>query len=1277
MALTFTRALTVEPGGAITSRQMVSLARAIKDRERSGIGDWAWRKAMLWFNLFRLPLNPDGASWYSQGVFFEAFQHVAPELGYNWPLNSPGEPNGAALSNVMMQFVFGLAPYLYSEPGRLEAGLDEDGNPVGLPMWIGNGPPETPAEWWEMGKQQRGAIDPASGAQFVPALETAQKFFEIVTPQYSPHGKAYGGFFPSPIELLPNCGATEETGLFVQSYQYFFTALNAAVSTAGFHGSVSTVNGVPRITYAGSCPLLTDNTAAGHVVYIAPLPFAWYVAVNDGAGNVVWDRFDRTEWILGPFEGIGVLSREDSGLLHRAIWMFAAEFRGSREQRAEDNFSIEEIAFEFQAFAEQQYHLSPNIARFSGGQLEAVYPLFRLTGATTFAKGQVFTFLGESGGTTHQYADGFVLSACHVSATRLVSATTVELVDDGSVIASIKLEPDPNNSNQASALFTFKTARTSPNLSVRLGSAVEFQSATGKIEVECNEIAEYKGNWWDFYLMLRMSATGGGDLESAGVDGGGLDCTFSRAIWDNYQANACITNLVSPGPRGQADWVTDNPVFEAARRLSREQVRVLSRQQFRSYAVENGKSVVRFYRHVRGVMGLPEDAVDCFESIAPSKTAVEPGELVRGEEYIVRGTSGNVTYKGASFGPEQRFIADGASFFSATGDCQVFVWNGIRHMAFPKGWTNEWAMFIETKAYRPNVESEFKPEAFADFFTFHNRCMFLNQGPANGAFTRHITYNNRTMVVGNEDNSQFSTLLQSARASNDFLTPEGPSGYNYAINFNSTFVTADFYRSCQIYKAPYEVDEAVIEFADGIEIVKLTFNGRFQFDPAAPASVAADASAWNSAEVTALHDTELYRTDDNALREYARHQADAAYQPSWKVGDAAVYNTAGVRDLRGSVYPHFFFVRLMEEPYEDGNDRIQDTDARCTIDAMLHAEVAIRAGCEGFIDDATSLAVTCEAGEGGLFDYRFSNLCFDAFGGAYIGAFALTLRPDNPSGFGPLPNTLMYAEVFNRLSSCVNLLTRARVMLPFHVECKSTLYEGDQAVTPDWPTNPQPGCVSGCGPYAVLWQGCPPAANNLISESEWGNCGLSVTTQSSGGINTYECPVEGGPQFYVTTNRTVVDYRVLVDGDAYLAVPVAWRDQIASIGGFIGPYTEVATTSRCDTATAQAQADGCCEGYQVPLTCAPELWDGDAGKGWTNCFQSEEIERIEECRMLSSGTIDPRTPPCGAPFVGMHNEQCDGGEPTQRCANSSSRVIGFEIYTDPGFFVTVPLVDLP
>jgi hypothetical protein len=98
--------------------------------------------------------------------------------------------------------------------------------------------------------------------------------------------------------------------------------------------------------------------------------------------------------------------------------------------------------------------------------------------------------------------------------------------------------------------------------------------------------------------------------------------------------------------------------------------------------------------------------------------------------------------------------------------------------------------------------------------------------------------------------------------------------------------------------------------------------------------------------------------------------------------------------------------------------------------------------CEGFIDGQTSLAITCKTGFGNLYDYRFRNLCFDAFSGTFNRRF-LPGRSRRRSGQGSARSrTRSCMPMFTTGLRCWNLLTRARVMLPFGVECRTQNFTG-------------------------------------------------------------------------------------------------------------------------------------------------------------------------------------------------------------------------------------------
>lgn len=496
MPIYFPTAPRVAPGQDVLSSQMAGLARAINPRTLSGLGNMHWRLAYYWDKLFAQVRNPsaDGLQWAPQREWWDLYAYIQPESGAEWPLTDPGMPEGANLANVMAQFVFG-SPYLYGEADRLSI----------VPMRLPNGAaPATPWEIHTLGKLQRGVIDPRDGSQYVPALEAAESFLRVVTPPYNSHGKSYGGYAPTPESGSPALCRDLSGDPIARNLLLKFTALSTGVQTAGLHGTITTDSqGHPVVTYAGTCPWESMDTAQGHVLAIARLPIATYVAVNNtppGGADLVLavDRLPTADWLEGPYTGEPMLQHHDGQQLGRAVWWFASEFRGSTQQRAVDEYDITQIAFDFESFLTSQYHLAPNLGRRSGGGLEALYPRATLTASAP--TGSLLTFERERR-TSHRYASGYVLTVVAAEATGLSAATSIELVGDGEVLARVALTPDAGH--RASVLRTIAGDRTPRDITVRLASSSSLSSG-GSIAVETTELFPYKPQFWDAYLVLRL-----------------------------------------------------------------------------------------------------------------------------------------------------------------------------------------------------------------------------------------------------------------------------------------------------------------------------------------------------------------------------------------------------------------------------------------------------------------------------------------------------------------------------------------------------------------------------------------------------------------------------------------------------------------------------------------------------------------------------------------------------------------------------------------------------
>ncbi len=1259
--LSFSKAPAVAKGDPITSKQFSALAKSFNDRIRSGVGDAAWRIGWCEFNLWRQPRNPsaDGFVFPSQAEFFDIFQHLESEtdLGSTWPVTGPGEPEGINLANVMGQFVFGL-----SNPNDPASGLDSEDIRLNFGLPFLRTPDPTIEDYWDIGKAQRGVYEPTSGAQNTPAFDRAQDFFRVVQPYWSPHGKAYGGWLPSPVQLLSNCGGTPITGQGTPSYEIKFTALQSGLDTSSFHGSVA---GDPAVvTYAGSCPCGSDNGGAGHVLGIAYAPFVYYVFVADGTGDIVngcgydVDVFPIADWIEGPYTGEGRLKHTVSNKLARSLWAFQTDFHGTPGQRTPDTFKIESIAFDNQDFFTRQYPLAPNIGVVEGAELVGVYPRVEFdAGVSKRVKAGTRGTFAE--GATHVYAVGFVLGGVFAKATLLKQTCSVEFLDGTEVIAKLILTPDQNG---AALAVKFLKDAGQVELRIRLSDDAVFTSADGQIVCEATEQLEYKPQFWDAYLVSRFGASFGGSPIVGGVDGRGKDTDFAKSIFDNFIAVGAINNYA--GVRAQAEWINSNPVFDAARRVSKA-VRVLRRQQLVSYEVTGGKSVLYFKRYpqVPGIDGR-EVGADMFAGIAPPVKPVNSGELIEGETYIARAASGRIIYRGAAYSNNATFTATTEKEFQTHGDALLYVRDGIRQTALKKGLTNEWVGFLQTKCYHPSPTSVWKPDAYPDYFAWCNRCHFYS-GTAPSLLKHFFNYNHSTSPL---DPDTFTPILNDMAAQAQFVSPEAPPGYNYAAGSNTDpdYITSDFLKSCQIYEAPFEIEGCVVDYPEtppeggdwaAEQIIKVTLKSRLRAHADAPAIVDKDPLTWSTGERDALAG-ESYRTPDNAVREYLLSLVDGGRNCTFKTGDAGIASL--IADLPdnpfGSCYPHFFLVQLVGEPFDDDNDSQESHDTRCTVDEFQKMEFYLRAMCEGFVDARTSKEIICDTGLGNLYDYTFENLCFDAFGGRWIGAFSLASRPDSPTGYGPLPNTLMYADVFNRLSSAVNLLDKARLDLPLQFMAREYRYYDERDITLIELT----GICTTVGTCAAYQDniGVPFATTLDGSTSPNPTDWAAFTTISSDrGGNLTGCP------YKVSGGRKTTEYRVEVLPDFLDAVPTELQELIENnqTGFLVDRSKSVGTYKR--ESVSEPDADRC------PL-------GGGGGAHWTEGTEhyrwTSDPVGTTDCIFVSSGLLEADPPP---PFDGAIGRTGSIPE-TIFCGSGSSTSVALNLIAESNAFIQVPVSDL-
>lgn len=716
----------------------------------------------------------------------------------------------------------------------------------------------------------------------------------------------------------------------------------------------------------------------------------------------------------------------------------------------------------------------------------------------------------------------------------------------------------------------------------------------------------------------------------------GNDYSQAKAISDSLFEHGCVLGSY---PSAQRNDISANPVFQAARRWSRF-YRVMRRQELVSYAVSGGTATLKFRRTAYGVTGA-----DAWAGIAPPSHAIASGELLNGEEYIVRGTTGGVSYASQRFTIGQRFTASGATEYTQDGDAAPWVYDGIRHAALAKGWTNEWVFFLQTHVFQPAFNSIWKPEVYADFFGWGERALFYL--PSSTPEFREFANTTAAFSV-DPDTGADEFEPETTRAT--WINPEAPTGYRYSSGSNSTANEA-FRKSCQVYEKPFEVQSCTLEFSGPEQIVVLTLTERPRAHENAPATVAEDPNTWSADDLARLDGThgtypEDYRTPDNALREYLRWANGDHGKPSLKTGDHG-YGSSPSPTPWGNVMPTFHFLKLIPEAREDNDDEMDANDTRMLAETHQQAEWYLRAMCEGYVDGNTTAARTCRnTSDAGLYDYTWENLCFEAHGGRDCGAFPVDVRDDRPAGFGPLPNTLTYAEVHNRLCQVANLLTKLRLDVPLQWSTRTLTYRGETDVGID------EGTFGYCDDTTYeTWvdNQKPPPATTLLSDSGWTVEATAPTlqgTQSAG----LDC-ADGGNDWVLSNYRTDTEWKVEIAPGWTDAVPTEIQDLVTL--GSVGTLAQrIELLERHDRRDEDPRT--ACDGV-------PGSW-----QWYTDTLVDNEVT----CVLLAPGTVSSGVPPAGD----FGARKVVGGA---ICGYGSIHSIIWAMLAFPGAFIEVPLSDLP
>lgn len=491
----------------------------------------------------------------------------------------------------------------------------------------------------------------------------------------------------------------------------------------------------------------------------------------------------------------------------------------------------------------------------------------------------------------------------------------------------------------------------------------------------------------------------------------------------------------------------------------------------------------------------------------------------------------------------------------ARADAMAGIRDAIAAKAPKKGWSNRWCFFSEFFRYKDSSSSVWKPPVLADWAALSDRCVHwtATYPPIDKQLQRHFN---------------FSTTEDAKRS----YAPEVAPGYRYALNLNGS-AGEGHYRSCRIYEPPIEIESAETVIEGGREIVKVTLTGRLHHHHSmAPASIARTTTTWDRAALTA--EAADYRTAENAMREYLLNQEDNSYQcEKTGPGNAAANSPILLEPGTpwGACYPQMFFVKLMPEPWSDGNDSSDANDTVMTHEQMSHAELWLRVLSEGFVDGQTSIQYGCATGVNAVFDFRWETLCYQATGMPWIGTMPskvtrdlrqAEIRPDRPAGYGPLPTTITTSEIWNQYARILNRLHDVRVMLPFSLETRTFRDNATKAVSgiedSDGNAVTCPGTTFGPG---FIYRGDAGDVKATTEVAGWAPASAAysqvVAAFAEDGSGHFACGWQVGVQ------REETEYRFsLVDPDAKWAMPESWRDQLATDGQFlaISELTQAPTT---------------------------------------------------------------------------------------------------------------------
>ena len=985
MAVDYTKATPVDVEDGVFSQDYNRLALAFNDRLKNGVGDPTWR--LLWYahSLVRGMRNPNGFLYAAEDEWWKVYSHIKEASGITWPAASAGVPEGVNVANPLGAFIYGLAPTVVNEEGRVNgsgefdpAGTTLATAPTGVPLFLSDGGLHAPAniaDYWTLSKYQRGAVpSDLSDYSASNAIKASQEHGLI---NYSSSGvflQNYGGFLPSP--KLDASDPICDDG-YTPNYDLKFSNL-----------------------VGGSDKDYNTCQPDGVMFY-----FEGFTAYKIVKWDGTTESLPLTDYLEGPYTDNAYLRRYKGQQLNEVMNWFAMEYRANETEREESDMNRYSLGFQFQDFLTRQYCLAPAYGEVSSGDITAVYPTFELSGGEAAGTYLDVTTAGSySGTTTYTVPPKFTYAAFYAKTSGSGAGdVTVEAFSGSTSLTTFTITAVGGST--VDHLKWFTSAYNEADIRFKLKTTLP---ANVTINIESAMLLEYKPTIYDAYVCLRLGSTDG--PTSTTFDKSGYTFSDPKQVSDNLLGYGCLIRGVAGIPT--ADAINENPVYESARRLIHNNLRMAERQSLVGYEVIGGKSYLHFKRFARGEYS---DDLDVLEGIAPPSAEVASGDLVEGEVYQVwsAGGAGTIIYNFVRYDPITSagssggemagtfFTATSVKTYAASGDGKVRIRSGIRSVPIKnnrddrfRGQTNEWTTQQTTTVYKLSDSSIYKADAYGDIMGFlTDRCGLLSCDWSRMNCTTGFTHRaevNRQILYG----SKMS------------LRPENPSGYRYVLGSQATggyntnsMVQAEndasagegdkrHYESCQIYKPDNGIEAVYIDptsyYAGSDYDVIVKLSGRLE-NESAPPSITNSVVSWNNAFSGSY--APKRRTDENAVLEYLYHIASygsgsiSDYNCIQKIGDVAydASESSGYwgNDFHGNCYPRFYFSKAVRHVWNDTNASYDAADSLTTVDEMLYMEFILQAISSGFIDKESTLQFSC-TDENRLYDYTFPNLCYQA-----------------------------------------------------------------------------------------------------------------------------------------------------------------------------------------------------------------------------------------------------------------------------------------------------------